>query len=145
LTNIATVLKDEVARIARKQLRIETDALKKANARYRTEIADLKRRVASLEKLVKKAQTKAARVAPVPENRAARFRFSAKGLRTHRERLGLSAAEMASLIGVSAQSLYNWELGKASPRASQMGAIAALRKLGKREAHLRLGGTLAAE
>ena len=51
-----------------------------------------------------------------------------------RQRLGLSAAAMGTLLGVTAQSIYKWEDGKARPRASQLQAIAAARKLGKREA-----------
>jgi transcriptional regulator with XRE-family HTH domain len=41
-------------------------------------------------------------------------------------------------MGVSAQSIYNWETGKAVPRRQQLEAIAALRGIGKREALSRL-------
>ena len=40
---------------------------------------------------------------------------------------------MGTLLGVSGQSVYKWEQGKAKPRASQMQAIAAVRKLGKKQ------------
>lgn len=49
-----------------------------------------------------------------------------------RKKLGLSAADMGKLIGVSAQSVYHWETGKTKPRASQLKAIAEVRKMGKR-------------
>jgi len=39
---------------------------------------------------------------------------------------------------VSAQSVYHWEAGKSRPRAAQLTAIAAVRKLGKREVLSRL-------
>lgn len=71
------------------------------------------------------------------------LRFSAKGFTKLRQRLGLSAAAMGTLLGVTAQSVYKWEDGKARPRATQLQAIAAVRKMGKREAasHLAsLGG-----
>ncbi len=55
-----------------------------------------------------------------------------------RARLGLSAAEFGRLIGASGQSVYNWETGKAVPRASQRAALAAIRGMGKREAGKRL-------
>ena len=42
------------------------------------------------------------------------------------------------LLGVSAQTVYNWEAKKATPRAAQLEAIAALRGIGKREAQSRL-------
>ncbi len=38
---------------------------------------------------------------------------------------------MGKLIGVSAHSVYHWETGKTKHRASQLQAIAAVRKLGK--------------
>jgi hypothetical protein len=36
------------------------------------------------------------------------------------------------------QSIYNWEHKKATPRKEQVVAIAALRSIGKKEAHARL-------
>jgi transcriptional regulator with XRE-family HTH domain len=47
----------------------------------------------------------------------------------------LSAAECGLLIGASSQSIYNWEEGKARPRAQHLPAIFALRNLGRREAN----------
>jgi DNA-binding transcriptional regulator YiaG len=66
------------------------------------------------------------------------MRFVAKGLRSQRNRLGLSAAEFGKLVGVSAQSVYNWERKLATPRPGQLTSLAALRGIGKREAHARL-------
>jgi len=65
-------------------------------------------------------------------------RFSAKGLRVHRERLGLSADDSGKLLGVSAQSIYNWEQDKARPSAELLAKVAALRAIGKRDAKSRL-------
>jgi transcriptional regulator with XRE-family HTH domain len=56
-----------------------------------------------------------------------------------RQKLGLSANEMGRLLGVSGQSIYLWEAGKAKPRASQLPAIAKVRKMGKREVRSQLG------
>lgn len=68
------------------------------------------------------------------ESAANDLRFRAKGFGAHRKRLGLSAAQAGALIGVSGQTIYHWEAGKAKPRASQMERIAALRKLSKKRA-----------
>ena len=54
------------------------------------------------------------------------------GFAALRKKLGLSATDMGKLIGVSGQSVYHWETGKTKPRASQLQAIAAVRKMGKR-------------
>lgn len=142
MPNIASVLKSEIARLARKEVRSETEALKKATARYRSEIAELKRQVTALQKQVRSvaAGRGAAQAAPAEEegDESGVRRFSAKGLASHRRRLGLSAEAFGALVGVTGQSIYKWEAGKARPRASQMNAIAELRTLGKREAQARL-------
>lgn len=135
MPNIASVLKEEVLRLARKEVRNETEGLKKASALYRSDIAALKRRLAAIEKqlahMAKKGGTKEASTEGAETT--TRTRFSAKGLATQRQRLGLSAGDMGALLGVSAQTVYNWEAGKSRPRQQQMGAITALRGMGKRQ------------
>ena len=69
---------------------------------------------------------------------AEKARFSPSWLKSHRQELGLSAADYAKLVGVSALSIYNWEQGKANPRQQQVAALSAIRGLGKREAWKRL-------
>lgn len=140
MPNIGTVLKSEISRVARKELRGETQALKKSISQYRTQIADLKRRTQALEQLVKKLGKSAGKApqAEEAEDGGRRIRFSAKSLAAQRRRLGLSAAALARLLGVSALSVYKWESGNTRPRAKQIEAIAALRGMGKREAAQRL-------
>src|SRR5512133_45335 len=140
MPNIASILKVEIVRLARKELRTEAEALKKAVAQHRSDISGLKRTVASLEKQLARMEKKAsgqARPDTSPEG-AGRMRFSAKGLASKRHKLGLSAAEMGALLGVSAQTIYNWEAEKSKPRQAQLAAIAAVRDMGKRQAKARL-------
>jgi DNA-binding transcriptional regulator YiaG len=141
MPNIAAVLKDEIARIARKEARAQTAEFKKASAQYRTHIAALRRRVEDLERQLKRASKTAARDSGEPaedENPGTNRRFSATRLAAQRQKLGLSAADFATLLGVSGQSVYKWEHGESRPRARQLEAIAALRGIGKREAAARL-------
>jgi DNA-binding transcriptional regulator YiaG len=140
MANIASLLKAEITRLARKQVRAETTALKKASSVYRAEIVALKRRTAALETQVRrlsKGQVKSdgPRTAAEPVRNA---RFTAKGLASQRRRLGLSAADCGLLLGASGQSIYNWEDGKAVPRARHLAAIASLRTIGKKEAAAKL-------
>jgi DNA-binding transcriptional regulator YiaG len=143
MPNIGSVLKSEIQRVARKELRAETQQLKKTVAQYRGQIAQLKRRLQVLEQQVRR-QAKAGARAPAAaaedgeDEGGPSLRFSAKGLATQRKRLGLSAASVARILGVSALSVYKWESGKTRPRARQLAAIASLRKMGKREAMARL-------
>jgi DNA-binding transcriptional regulator YiaG len=141
MSNIGTVLKSEISRVSRKEVRGETQALKKSISQYRTQIAELKRRMQALEQHVKRLGKDAAKVAPaqVETAESRQIRFSAKSLASQRRRLGLSAAALARLLGVSALSVYKWESGNTRPRARQIEAIAGLRKLGRREVAQRLG------
>lgn len=142
MPNIAAVLKDEIARIARKEVRAQTGDFKKASAQYRTTIAALRRRVDELERQLKRVGkgTARARANPSEDQDASGKprRFSPARLASQRRKLGLSAADFATLLGVSGQSVYKWEHGEARPRARQLEAIAALRGIGKREAAARL-------
>jgi DNA-binding transcriptional regulator YiaG len=144
MPNIASLLKDEIARISRKQSRQETGQLKKASAHYRSEIAQLKRRIQTLEQQVRRlGKGGGARAAAAPadageDETQTQSRSSAKSLASQRKRLGLSAAALAKLLGVSALSVYKWESGNTRPRRKQIEAIAALRHIGRREAQKRL-------
>ena len=138
MSNFASVLKDEIARVARKEIRREISTLRKASTAYRSEIAGLKRRMLELERQLRragKAGSPSASVAANDEGGPQDTRFSARSMAAQRRRLGLSAAECGLLIGASAQSIYNWEEGKARPRANHLSAIFALRKLGRRQAN----------
>jgi len=136
MSNIATLLKQEITRLVRKELKSETESLRKASTRYRGEIAELKRRIGSLEQQLKAVdrlgRRQAATVAPV-EATATKFRFRADGLKKHRTRLGLSAPALAGILGVSSQTIYNWETGTSRPSKDQVVKIAALRGMSKRQ------------
>jgi DNA-binding transcriptional regulator YiaG len=139
MPNIGALLKEEISRLSRKEVRSQTTATRKASAQYRRHIASLKRQVAKLERQVALLTSKVLNARPAAvEPDAKRVRFAPKGLRAQRERLGLSAAEYAKLVGVSSQSIYNWERGVASPRAEQVATLASLRGMSKREAKARL-------
>ena len=133
MPNIGTILKQEITRLARRELRAELLATKKASVQYRHAIAALRSKVASLEKQVARFERHASKGTPAPESTEAPVRFGAKGLKALRARLGLSAAELGKVLGVTGQSIYNWELGNARPRAEQIQKIVALRAVGKRE------------
>lgn len=140
MPNIATLLKDEISRLSRREIRRQIETMRKASAQYRRSIAALKRQAGKLERQVARLEGS---VFDKPRAAASgatgkQVRFVAKGLRSQRERLGLSAADYAKLAGVSSQSIYNWERGTARPRAGQIATLAALRGINKREALARL-------
>jgi DNA-binding XRE family transcriptional regulator len=136
MTTFANQLKNEIARIARKESRADSKQVKKSSTQYRTEIASLKRRISALEtsvaRLLKQKPERVASNEPVEKQS---LRFRAGGFATLRKKLDLTAADMGKLVGVSAQSVYHWEQEKSRPRSSQLPAIAAVRKLTKKQAH----------
>ncbi|MCE5268894.1 MAG: helix-turn-helix domain-containing protein [Planctomycetaceae bacterium] len=142
MPNVATALKDEIRRVARKEIRATLGKTKRAVAQYRRDIANLKRLLNSQEKNVSNLRKQLAERKAEPlaeEDELAGMRFSARSIRAQRRRLGLSAADYGKLVGVSAMTVYNWETGKARPRKAQFAALVAVRGIGKREALQRLG------
>ena len=140
MPELVSVLKHEITRLARKEVAAGTRVLRKANAQYRHDIAQLKRQADALSRQVAylERQEKKRVSRRVPVASAEGKRFSRRGLATHRETVGLSGADYATLVGVSAQTIYNWEQGQSKPRVQQLAALLAVRDLGKREAEKRL-------
>jgi DNA-binding transcriptional regulator YiaG len=140
MPNITTVLKEEILRLSRKEIRRQTSVLKKMSAQYRRDIAEMKRRISELQRKVTPLQRHLLRaVSSQPtESGEEHVRFTAKGLHSQRERLSLSAANYGKLIGVTGQTIYSWEQETSRPRKSQVAKIASLRQLGKREGEARL-------
>ena len=160
MATLANALKEEISRLARKEIRQQIAETVKSAARSERDIAELKRQIQALQQKPSATRTQdapkqpAGKKAPSKKTEAkrqggkaadeqsakqsARSRFSAEGLKAHRERLGLSADNYGRLIGVSGLSIYNWEGGKAKPRESSIAALASIRGIGKREAAKRV-------
>ncbi len=140
MPNLASVLKDEIRRLARREARAQIDSLKSASAQYRRDIAALKRRVNEQERTIARLQKQAAtgKVAAASIENGTSVRFSPDWVANHREKLGLSAADYAALVGVSPLTIYSWEKGRSRPQQKQLQAWGAVKKLGKREAWKKL-------
>ena len=141
MANIAGVLKEEIRRLAKKEIKAQVTPTKQAVARYRGEIAKLKRMLGQQEREIQhlKKQTQQQQGQPQAEEEPLEsVRYSARSVKAQRSRLGLSAADYGKLVGVSGLTIYNWEHGKARPRKAQMAALVAVRGIGKREALKRL-------
>jgi len=135
MANIATVFKEEISRLSRKEVRGETDNLKKSSAQYRSDIASLKRRVDAIEKQLSRLTKQVSTPSEVTSSseEKTRARFTAKGFRTLRQRLGLTAEVLAGLLDVSTATICGWEAGNSKPREAQLVKIIALRGMGKND------------
>lgn len=135
MPNIAKALKEEITRLARKEIRASLLKSKSALALQQREIAKLKAEVAALKRQVGVLERAAKKADKAPPAGAAptQLRFVPKGLASTRKRLGLSAADLAKMMGVSAQTIYNWERGVTKPRPEQQLKLASLRGVGRRQ------------
>jgi DNA-binding transcriptional regulator YiaG len=137
MSTLATVFKDEIIRLARKEIRAQAEPLRKSSVGYRHQIAELKRVVAQLQREVA-TLGRTGRVTAPSASESKQTRFVAKGLRTLRDRLGLSVEDLGALAGASGQTIRNWEAKKSTPGEDQRAALIGLRAFGKREAKARL-------
>ncbi|NQU24089.1 MAG: helix-turn-helix domain-containing protein [Candidatus Nealsonbacteria bacterium] len=141
MANLAVTLKEEIQRLARKEVKSQTGATKQAVAQYRREIATLKRQVREQDKKIgflEKQEQKRLGQPQTAEEPAGDVRFSAKSVKAQRRRLGLSAKDYGKLVGVSSLTIYNWEQGKTRPQKAQLASLVAIRGIGKRDALAKL-------
>jgi DNA-binding transcriptional regulator YiaG len=139
MSNIASALKEEIRRLAKREVKRETQKIRQAVAQYRHEIAKLKRVLAEQEKKIAGIARRDAKSVKQPAETADdKRRFSARSVKSQRTRLGLSALDYGKLVGVSPLTIYAWEQGKSRPRKAQLAALAAVRGIGKRGAMQKL-------
>ena len=140
MPNISVIFRQEITRLARREIRLQIQPLQKASAQFRRNIAELKRQAARLSAEITRLERVAGKeMAPRGvEAEGTMLRFNPKGVRSQRDRLGISAADYGKLVGVTGHTIYQWEHGASRPRVAQLSALASIRGLGKRDALARL-------
>lgn len=149
MPNIAKIIQQEIQRIAKKEIKAAMTGLQKNLAALRKALAEQKRVITRLEKENRRLMRDLKKRAPAKDKaegdtskQADRARVTGKMVRAQREKLGLSQAEFAKLVGVSSLTVYKWEHkeGRLTFRGDAKGKLVALRTMGKREARKRLEG-----
>lgn len=153
MVNLTSLLRDEINRLAKRQINAEIIPLKKRWAQQRRVIAALKDECVALRRELSQLSRRTTQVSTAASSSSSaaasagaagaldggpRRRFRADGLRSFRARLGLTVREVALLLGVSEQTIYNWETAATRPQPAMVDTIAELRALGKREVKARL-------
>lgn len=139
MPNVGAILKSEITRLSRKTVREQIGPLHTTTNSLRKQHAALKKQVQELQRELAQLRRASERARPEPEAvNGTQHRFSAKGLKSLRDRLDLSAGDFGLLLDVGGQTIYNWESEKTIPRPAQLPAIAELRSIGKREARRRV-------
>jgi len=140
MPDVAAVLREEIRRLARKETRQQVTPLRESVTALRKKLSEAQREIGELKETVRLLETEEARrltSAPEPDPET-KIRFSPKWVAADRKRLGLSADDYGTLIGVSGQTIYAWESGTSKPRDASLAAWADVRGIGKRAARQRL-------
>lgn len=144
MPNVAKALRDEISRISRKEAKSATQFIGKPHGELKKIIADLKKRVGLLEKenrrLLEKKKKEEQESFQSPPEETGKARFTAKGIRSLRNRLGLSQSDFGKLMGATPHAVYLWERkeGALRLRDKTKAALLAIRGLGAREAKEKL-------
>lgn len=140
MADLTQALKEEISKLARKELGVDLKKTLQELKSLRTQIVKLDETLSKLEVGVKAPA--GSRAAPksdlgsrmtVGRGPTSAGEFSAKKLASHRKKLGLSAADYGLLCGLSQLSIYHYEQGKTKPRAGSLAAIEAVQGMSRQQ------------
>ncbi len=135
MAKFESVLRDEIVRLARKEIR-------RLGSKGNEDLKRLKKRVADLQ--MELEQLKRARARDLAKGRLeaakttvaktdGQVRLSAGLIKKLRKRLNVSQPELAALVDVSPAAVGFWESEKTQPRPQVKARVVALRSLGRRD------------
>ena len=144
MPNLATLLKEEISKIVRKEVQDQVRELQKTVREQRDALARLEKQrgPAKAKAAAKPAAAKPTAAKPVAKVRKApagtgdkrkQIRISPNTIKKHRRRLKLSQAELSELLNVSTNTVLRWEAGTSKPRSKHLPGLSQLRSMGLRE------------
>ncbi len=138
MPNLAAVLRDEIRRLSRKEVRIacgqlqtQVRDLKKAMRKHRDTIARLEKQIGQLKAV--SAQPADKILAADNIGTTGKIRLTPSSIKKHRKRLKLSQSELSQLLNVSTNTVVRWEAGTSIPRDAYRPGLAELRTMGIKE------------
>ncbi|MBN1555131.1 MAG: helix-turn-helix domain-containing protein [Phycisphaerae bacterium] len=143
MANIMKALKDEIARVAKRELKKDMLRVRQDTIWLKKNVADLKRRVVVLERenrLLRVKSTRLEKETTPPVENLQKMRITGKMIRSLRKRLGIAQIDLGKLLGVSGQSVYQWERkdDRLRLRETTKTALQRIRQMGKREVQAEL-------
>jgi DNA-binding transcriptional regulator YiaG len=144
MSNVGKVLKTEITRISRKEIKAAIGQIGKSHTNLKKTVIDLKRRLALLEKenrrLVAGTRKPKTELLQEPSEEGVKGRFTSKGIRNLRSKLRLTQADFGRLVGTTPHSVHLWEKkdGSLRLRDRTKAALLSIRGLGVKEAKARL-------
>ena len=161
MPTLAALLKEEISKIARKEVQDQVRELKQIVRAQRDAIARLEKQLGSTKAkaTAKPAATKPAATKPAATKPAAKvrkpaakarkpagdtdrrkqLRIAPNTIKKHRKRLKLSQADLGEILNVSTNTVLRWEAGTSKPRSKHLPGLDQLRTISKRELKKQLG------
>lgn len=134
MAKIEGVIKSEIMRLAKREVRAVFRPLKREVWQMGTMLSTLSKGIASLNRMAKELHLEEAKpkLEATPEE-VKISRLTPERIQGLRKKLGISQRELGVLIGASLGTVAMWEKGKFKPKADKKAALVAVRKLKKRE------------
>jgi DNA-binding transcriptional regulator YiaG len=134
MAKIEGVIKAEIMRLAKREVRSVFRPLKREVWQMSTKLSTLSKGIASLNRVAKELHLEEAKpkLEATPEEVKA-SRLTPERIQGLRKKLGISQRELGILIGASLGTVAMWEKGKFKPKPDKKAALVAVRKLKKRE------------
>ena len=150
MPTLAALLKEEISKVARKEVQDQVRELKQTVREQRDAIARLEKQIgpAKAKTATKSAAAKSATAKPAAAKPAAKasaedkrkqLRIAPNTIKKHRKRLKLSQAELGEILNVSTNTVLRWEAGTSKPRGKHLPGLDQLRTISKRELKKQLG------
>ena len=134
MAKIEPVLKSEIQRLAKREIRSTFIPLRREVRSMRLKLSGLFRGITSLNRMTKELHLEEAKpkLKATPEEVKA-SRLTPDRIRGLRKKLDISMRELGILTGTSLGAILSWEKGKFKPRGEKKAALVALRKVRKRD------------
>ena len=130
MSDIGKVIREEVARDVERK--IKRSGLAGEIRKLTGELKRVERRLRALE--VGRSAATPAHKPRRSKTDGRKLRFTPDTLKRLRKTLNVTQMEMAKLLGVSHNAVWQWEAGRARPRAKALAGMRKLRGIGKRRA-----------
>ncbi len=130
MPNVVQIMRDEIRRVARKEIRSESTSLINQVRKLRETVKKQNQTITQLQKsLVKLSPQSTAVVLGDSDDEQPRARITPASIKRQRTKLKLSQRELGKLLGVTATTVVRWETGTCKPRATHQAQIAELRNM----------------
>ncbi len=135
MAKIEGIIKAEIMRLAKREVRAVFRPLKREVWQMSTKLSNLSKGLASLNRMAKELhlEEKAKPKLEATPEEVKVSRLTPERISRLRKKIGISQRELGILTGASIGAILSWEKGKFRPKGEKKAALVALRKLKKRE------------